>query len=212
MAQRTAFSTFASVVLLVAAASAARAQIGIGQDARPSPVPKVSRVVGTLEADSLIEVYLDHLNERASDTHNASKLIPYINGLELRGNYATEVHLDGHEDHLHFHLRITPENKDTWVNLLGAANGLRVQVTFRVGPEKQSPFDTVFDNGTPSSWFWWIGSTAWSRWLLSFVCLSSLSVWPEPRISCSRSNPAERDSPDQWRSCVLISNFAGHFR
>jgi hypothetical protein len=94
-------------------------------------------------------VYFDHLDKWVSDTHDASKLIPYINGLALRGNYPTEVHVDGREDHLHFHLQITPQNKETWVDLLGAAKGLGVPVTFRVGLEKQAPFDTVFDNGNP---------------------------------------------------------------
>jgi len=150
MARRTAFWTFASVVLWLAAASAGRAQGSPAPavDAAP-PAPKVTAVSGTIEADDLVEVHVDHLAEWVSATNDPAKLIPYINGLGLHGNYPDEVHAA--RNHLHYHLRITPENKDTWVNLLGAATGLRRPVTFSVGLEKRSPFDSVFDSGTPLS-------------------------------------------------------------
>jgi len=144
MARKTAFWMFASVALWLAAASAGRAQGG----ATPAPpAPKVTRVTGTIEADDLIEVHVDHLAEWVSPTNDPSKLIPYIEGLGLQGNYPDEVHAA--KNHLHYHLRITPENKDTWINLLGAATHLSRPVTFSVGLEKQTPFDTVFDNSTP---------------------------------------------------------------
>jgi hypothetical protein len=147
MAQRTVLS-FATAALLFA--GVAVAQVSPESNSAPSRLePKVTRVVGTIEADNLIEVYVDRLSDWVSPTHDPAKLIPYINGLGLRGNYPVEVHIDGREDHLHFHLRITPENKDQWVNILGAPTRLRPEVTFRVGLEQQAPFDTVFDNGYP---------------------------------------------------------------
>ena len=150
MAQRMAFWTFASIVLWLAAAGAGRAQGSSGPAADTAPpAPKVTGVSGTIEADDLIEVHVDHLAEWASATNDPGKLIPYINGLGLHGNYPDEVHTA--KNHLHYHLRITPENKDTWVNLMGATTGLRRPVTFSVGLEKQSPFDTVFDSSRPLS-------------------------------------------------------------
>lgn len=71
--------------------------------------------------------------------------MPYLNGRALRGNYPEEIHVS--KNHLHFHLKITPENKNAWVDLLGAPEGTRKPVTFSVGLENQSPFDTVFDQG-----------------------------------------------------------------
>jgi len=147
MGRRTAFSTFASVVLLLAPGSTGRAQNNSGPAVNPAPpAPKVTGVIGTIEADDLIEVKVDHLAEWVSTTNDPGKLIPYINGLGLHGNYPDEVHAA--KNHLHYHLRITPENKDTWVDLLGAATRLQRPVTFSVGLEKQSPFDTVYDNST----------------------------------------------------------------
>jgi hypothetical protein len=143
-----ALSTFASVVLLLASSGAACAQDRSAPAADPAPpAPKVTSVIGTLEADDLIEVHVDHLAEWVSATNDPAKLIPYINGLGLHGNYPDEVH--ARMNHLHYHLRITPGNKDTWINLLGATTGLRRPVAFSVGLEKRSPFDTVFDSGTP---------------------------------------------------------------
>jgi hypothetical protein len=140
MAKRAVFTTFATVVLWLAPASLGRAQSG------PAP-PKVTKVIGTLEADDLIEVHVDHLAEWVAAGNDPSKLIPYINGLGLDGNFPDEVHVG--KNHLHYHLRITPANKDTWIDLLGAPTHLSRPVAFSVGLDKQTPFDSVFDSGTP---------------------------------------------------------------
>jgi len=146
MARRVAFWMFAPAVLWLASVGTGRAQDGQALAGNPAaPAPKVTAVSGSLEADDLIEVHVDHLAEWVSATNDPGKLIPYINGLGLHGNYPDEVHAS--KNHLHFHLRITAENKDTWVNLLGVPTGLRRPVTFSVGLEKQSPFDSVFEGG-----------------------------------------------------------------
>jgi len=148
MTRKTAFSTFEPVVLLLVAAGAALAQGSPAPAVSPaSPEPKVTGVNGTIEADDLIDVAVDHLAEWVSATNDPGKLIPYIDGLGLRGNYPDEIHAA--KNHLHFHLRIAPENKETWVDLLGAPTRLRRPVTFSVGLEKQSPFDTLFDTANP---------------------------------------------------------------
>jgi hypothetical protein len=108
-----------------------------------SAQPKVIGLEGNLEADDLIRVEVDHLGEWAA-TNNPAKLVPYLNGLALRGNYPAEIHIS--KNHLHFHLRITPENKTAWIDLLGAPSGIRRPVAVSVGLENQSPFDSVYDD------------------------------------------------------------------
>jgi len=105
--------------------------------------PKVISFEGNLEADDLIRVEVEHLDEWVL-TNNPAKLVPYLNGLPLRGNYPAEIHAS--KNHLHFHLRITPESKTAWIDLLGAPQGIRRRVGLSVGVENQSPFDTVFDD------------------------------------------------------------------
>jgi hypothetical protein len=102
--------------------------------------PRVISMEGNLELDDLIRVEVDHLAEWAAAKNDPSKLVPYLNGLAIRGNYPIEIHTE--KNHLHFHLRITPENKGVWVDLLGAPTGTHTAVTVSVGLEGQSPFDS----------------------------------------------------------------------
>jgi hypothetical protein len=108
----------------------------------PAPAPRVTAVQGHLELDNVVVVEIDHLSEWAAK-NDPSKLVPYLNGRAIRGNYPEEIHAS--KNHLHFHLRITPENKATWVDLLGEPPGTQRPVAFSVGPENQAPFDSVFD-------------------------------------------------------------------
>jgi hypothetical protein len=114
----------------------------------PASPPKVIGIEGNLELDDLIRVEVDHLNEWVMNPKNdASKLVPYLNGLAIRGNYPEEIHAS--RNHLQFHLHLTPENKQVWIDLLGEPHGLRKGVAFSVGLENQSQFDTVFDQTRP---------------------------------------------------------------
>lgn len=108
----------------------------------PSAPPKVIGLSGNLEADDLIKVQVENLDEWAKN-HDAKKLVPYLDGLALRRNYPKEIHTA--QNHLQFHLQITAANKDVWVDLLGAPSSIRTPVLFSVGLEDQSPFDTVYD-------------------------------------------------------------------
>jgi hypothetical protein len=112
----------------------------------PGLAPKVIGVEGHLELDVLIRVEIDHLNEWAAK-NDPSKLVPYLNGRAIRGNYPEEIHAS--KNHLHFHLEINPENRSAWVDLLGEPPGTRRPVAFSVGLENQSPFDSVFDQSHP---------------------------------------------------------------
>lgn len=107
--------------------------------------PRVINLTGNLEADDLITVEIDRLAEwvASNPADKPTKLVPYLNGLALRGNYPEEIHTQ--KNNVHFHLRITPENKKTWIDLLGAPDGTKKRVTFSVGLEDQSPFDTVYE-------------------------------------------------------------------
>jgi hypothetical protein len=110
----------------------------------PSPAlqPKVTGYQGHLELDNVIQVEIINLAEWAK-TNDVSKLVPYLNGRAIRGDYPEEIHVS--KNHVHFHLHITPENRDAWVDLLGEPPGTVRPVAFSVGLENHSPFDSVFD-------------------------------------------------------------------
>jgi hypothetical protein len=110
----------------------------------PSASPKVIGIQGHLELDSVVGVEVEHFTEWAA-THDATKLVPFINGRAIKGNYPEEIHPD--KNRLHFHLEITPENKEVWTDLLGEPPGTQRAVTFSVGLENQSPFDSIIGQG-----------------------------------------------------------------
>lgn len=112
----------------------------------PAQPPKVITVEGHLELDEVIGVQVEHFSEWAA-THDATKLVPFINGRAVRGNYPEEIHPD--RNRLHFHLEIKPQNKELWTDVLGAPRGLRHPVTFTIGPETESPFDSVYNQSSP---------------------------------------------------------------
>jgi hypothetical protein len=116
--------------------------------ATPTPVrpPKVTGTGGHLELDSIIQVSVDNFTAWAA-TNDATKLVPFINGRSIRGIYPEEIHPD--KNRLHFHLEITPANKEVWTDLLGEPQGTHRPVTFTVGLENQSPFDSVYGQDNP---------------------------------------------------------------
>ncbi len=107
-----------------------------------TPAPKVVGIEGHLELDEIIRVEVDHFSEWAAK-NDPTKLVPFLNGRAVRGNYPEEIHPD--KNRLHFHLEITPANKELWTDLLGAPPGTKRPVTFSIGLENQSPFDSVYD-------------------------------------------------------------------
>ena len=115
----------------------------------PTPEPRVIRMLGHLELDDVVEVHLENLGTwvAANETHDPNKLVPYLNGRAIRGNYPDELHVD--RGRLIYHLRITPENKDAWIDLLGAPDSYRKPVTLSVGLENGSAFDSVHERENP---------------------------------------------------------------
>jgi hypothetical protein len=139
-------------ILMALGFLAARTSGVAAQPANPQTTaniqPRVIGLTGNLEADDLITVEVEHLDDWAKNpADNPAKLVPYLSGLALRGDYPDEIHTA--KNRLHFHLRITPENKKVWIDLLGAPHGLSHAVSFSVGLENQSPFDTNYEEGTP---------------------------------------------------------------
>jgi hypothetical protein len=110
------------------------------------PEPKVIAMVGSLELDDIVEIDLENL-EAWAETNDASKLVPYINGRSIKGNYPEEIHIA--RGRLIYHLEITPENKEVWTDLLGAPDHIRRPVTLSVGLENGAAFDSVHVRGNP---------------------------------------------------------------
>jgi hypothetical protein len=108
--------------------------------------PQVTSYEGHLELDEIIQVEITNLADWAK-TNDVSKLVPYLNGRAITGNYPEEIHVS--KNHVHFHLHITPQNRDAWVDLLGEPPGTRRPVAFSVGLENHAPFDSVFDQSHP---------------------------------------------------------------
>ena len=116
--------------------------------ASPSPIasPRVIRAIGDVELDDILELHIENL-EKWAETNDVTKLVPYISGRAIRGNYPEELHLD--RGRLIYHLEITPENKRTWIDLLGEPHSIRRPVTLSVGPENGSAFDSVHEKDNP---------------------------------------------------------------
>ena len=105
------------------------------------PSPRVLAVNGRIEVGQTITVDVNQLSNWSAG-HDPRKLVPYLNGRALTGLYPEGVNLS--QNRLLFHLQRTPESKKEWENLFHEPV-LRRPVSFSVGLEHQSPFDTVFD-------------------------------------------------------------------
>jgi hypothetical protein len=101
--------------------------------------PRVRSLVGTLAPDESIDVTVDNLGAWAVGSDPA-KLVPYLDGLALRGNYPAAVDRRGNT--LTFHLHGTLANRPVWTDLLGAPPGWRKHVRFSVGLQNDTPFAT----------------------------------------------------------------------
>ena len=108
--------------------------------------PRVLNMVGSLELDDIVEIDIENL-EKWSETNDPSKLVPYINGRAIKGNYPEELHLE--RGRLIYHLEITPDNKEVWTDLLGAPTAIRHAVTLSVGLENRSAFDSKYVRDNP---------------------------------------------------------------
>jgi hypothetical protein len=113
------------------------------QSPTPDASPRVIRSIGDVELDGDLEIYIENL-EKWAEKNDVTKLVPYINGRSIKGNYPEEIHLE--RGRIIYHLEINPENKGTWIDLLGEPHSLREPVTLSVGPEGTgSAFDSVHE-------------------------------------------------------------------
>ena len=114
----------------------------------PSPAltPRVIKKIGDVELDDIVELHIQGL-EKWAETHDVNKLVPYIDGRAIRGNYPEELHID--RGRVIYHLQITPENKNTWIDLLGEPDSIRKTVTLSVGLEEGSAFDSIHERDNP---------------------------------------------------------------
>ena len=115
----------------------------------PSPaakLPKVKSVIGHLELDDIVELNIENLQQWA-EQHDVNKLVPYINGRAIKGNYPEELHVG--TGRVIYHLEITPQNKEVWTDLLGAPTGIRRPVTVSAGLENETAFESEHARGNP---------------------------------------------------------------
>lgn len=112
-------------------------------------IPRVTQMLGHLELDDILEIRIENLEQwtQANENNDPTKLVPYINGRAIKGNYPDELHVD--RGRLIFHLQITPENKEAWIDLLGAPSAVKRPVTLSVGLENGSAFDSVHERENP---------------------------------------------------------------
>ena len=108
--------------------------------------PRVVAMIGNVELDDIVEVNVENLEDWAQ-TNDPSKLVPYINGRAISGNYPEELHLE--RGRLIYHLEVTPENKRVWIDLLGAPTSMRKPASLSVGLENGSAFDSKHDRSNP---------------------------------------------------------------
>lgn len=110
----------------------------------PAPSPMVTNITaGHLELDEIVDIEVQGLAEWAAK-NDTSKLVPFINGRAIPGNYPEAILPS--KNHLQFHLEMTQDNKNVWIDLLGEPQGVRKPVAFSVGLEASGPFDSVYDN------------------------------------------------------------------
>lgn len=149
---------------------------GRSQESVPasSPAPRVVELHGELELDHIVELKVDQLQAwsvRAGGPtdpgnplaagHPAWALVPYIDGRALKGLTPLAVNLGS--GLLQFHLRITPDNRDTWTHLLGPLTFER-PVRLSVGLVEVDPFatDLTLDNRramlTVINWRWMLAA------------------------------------------------------
>ena len=127
------------VVLMLSTYQITSAQVN-SIDSATAPPPRVSGVTGEIAIGKTITVEVDQLSTWAASGHDPSKLVPYLNGRELKGLYPEGVY----DNRLLFHLLLTPDTRNVWESLLREPV-FRRPVALSVGLEKQSPFETVFD-------------------------------------------------------------------
>jgi len=106
--QPTPQGTPASAAVSTATPAASTAVAMPSPSPSPAPSPKVIGITGHLELDDVVRVEVAHFTEW-SETHDATKLVPFINGRAIRGNYPEEI--SSRKNRLHFHLEITPETR-----------------------------------------------------------------------------------------------------
>lgn len=111
---------------------------------KPIVAPKVTAVNEIIRLNDIAKVTVANLKEWSA-THDPAKLVPFIDGRAIRGNYPEEIH--PHDGRLYFHLKITAANTELWTDLLGAPDSIQRPVRFSVGLEDHSPFDSVYDEG-----------------------------------------------------------------
>lgn len=152
--------TLLLAALLVIAVNNVQAQDDTPDEPAPSPTatpapspsptpkiePKVTSATGNVELDDIIELRIENL-EKWAEANDPTKLVPYINGRAIRGNYPEELHLE--RGRLIYHLEITPDNKKVWIDLLGAPKSMREPATLSVGLEDGSAFDSFHEKDHP---------------------------------------------------------------
>ena len=115
--------------------------VPLSQAQGTASAPRVVRLEGGFGVGYIVRVDIENLAAWAAAGHDATKLIPYINGRGLYGNYPIEVDTAANE--VHFELSVTSKSRETWIDVLGPLNSMHRPVEFSVGPENGTPFETA---------------------------------------------------------------------
>jgi hypothetical protein len=130
-----------ALVCILCLAVCAPAWSQIAGDAPAAAQARVVALGGNLELDDIVEVSVEGLAEWTKTVgHTPWRLVPYLNGRALTGLYPVAVNL--RTEKLQFHLRMTPESRASWNNVLSPPTLVRA-VRFSVGLELQDPFETT---------------------------------------------------------------------
>lgn len=138
------------------------------------PIVKVVAVSGDVEVDDLLEVTIIGLNQWAkTQGHAPWRLVPYLNGRALVGVYPVAVNV--RTGTLQFHLRMTPENRASWNNVLSPPT-LTKKIRFSVGLELQDPFETELTlEGKPANLI--VMEIEWAIAALAMACVLTASFF-----------------------------------
>lgn len=127
-------SAACAALLAVGAVGAAESSAPAGSNAPP----RVVKVSEPLQLGQPVRVHLEGLRQWVDAGNSSQKLLLYLEGRPSLGDYPESVNNDTGD--LVYHLRITPDNRDLWQDILRQPMHLSRKILVSVGPTADSHF------------------------------------------------------------------------